>query len=314
VGSDARVPIDPAQIQAWTNNAEIEMPPSEILLELTTARRSHGARALWAGAIGGEPAISMPLDHARRALDAIREVWPDEPLGLTLAGRGDPVTHEGWVTLAQHAAKLNMVVHVRTDLIARAGEPLIEALLASGVDMISIDVLAHRPETYAKLQGVEALEHVWAGIDRLLALRTGDIGGLPVPWIVPRITRCDAVYEEVEPFYDTWVLKAGAACIDALPMSQAGQRIEPLPVPVSTARRLQRSRLTIVADGRVASDERALLSQSHERAGTATVIDGGWSDLETAASVRAMWSRVQAQRAQSWAGETRTHVEPPLWM
>jgi hypothetical protein len=80
-------------------------------------------------------------------------------------------------------------------------------------------------------------------------------GGLPTPWIVPRITRCDATYEELENFFDRWILGAGAAVIDPLPCAVPGERIEPLPLPKPAARRMARERMVILSDGRVPVDE-----------------------------------------------------------
>ena len=79
-----------------------------------------------------------------------------------------------------------------------------------------------------------------------------------MPWIVPRLTRCDSTYGDIEGFYDTWVMRAGAAVIDSLPLSIPGERIEPLPRPASVVSRDLRRRMLILSDGSVPVSERDL--------------------------------------------------------
>lgn len=299
--------------ESWSQGDLIEQaarrsamsPPAELLLELTTQRRGTAPRLRWAAHTPERR--EMPSDDVRRILDAVRSAWTNQELAVSFSGRGEPTEHPALAQVVEHARSLGYVVHVRTDLIEREGEHLAEALHAMQPDIISVDVLAHLPATYAALHGIDGFDRVRAGIDRLLDLRTSDAGGLPTPWIVPRITRCDAVYEEIEPFYDTWVLKAGAASIDPLPRAQHGERIEPLPVPVKTADRLQRSRLTILADGRLLADERALLGASIPTQDIAV-------PLHTAIKVVEAWSRIVAERDRSLAATRETHVEHPLWL
>jgi hypothetical protein len=117
-------------------------------------------------------------------------------------------------------------VHVRTDLDADAGA--VERLL--GADIISIDMLATTGETYRAITGADRFDRIIEHTELLLEKRP-DAGGIPSPWIVPRITRRDAVYEELEPFYDYWLCRAGAAVIDPLPEAIEGERIAPLTPP-----------------------------------------------------------------------------------
>jgi hypothetical protein len=101
--------------------------------------------------------------------------------------------------------------------------------------------------------GADLFERARGNLAALLERRGGipSTDGLAVPWIVPRMTRCDAVYEEIEAFYDRWLLAAGAAVIDPLPASRPGERIDPLPPPPAVARRLVRDRMVVRCDGSV---------------------------------------------------------------
>lgn len=117
-------------------------------------------------------------------------------------------------------------VHVRTGL--DADGDVVERLL--GADIVSIDMLATTGETYRAITGSDRFDRIIEHTEMLLGKRR-DSGGIPSPWIVPRIMRRDAVYEEIEPFYDYWVSRAGAAMIDPLPAAVEGERIAPLTLP-----------------------------------------------------------------------------------
>jgi len=105
--------------------------------------------------------------------------------------------------------------------------------------------------------GVDALDRARLNLQRLLERRAARpaSGGLPTPWIVPRITRCDATYAEIESFFDRWLMLAGAAVIDPLHASLPGERIEPLPIPAAAARAIARDRMLILSDGRVPASD-----------------------------------------------------------
>lgn len=143
-------------------------------------------------------------------------------------------------------------IHVRTELHTDAG---CDTLLAARPDVISVDLHADTPETYRLVRGLDEHAAVVARLERLLAARAALPNGLVSQWIIPRITRRDAVYAEVEPFYDRWLMKAGSAVIDPLPAALAGERIEPLPLPPSAAARVRHSVIRIDVHGAVHGPE-----------------------------------------------------------
>ena len=133
---------------------------------------------------------------------------------------------------------------------------------------------------------------------------------MPTPWIVPRITRCDAVYEEIESFYDRWLVLAGAAVIDPLPVPAAAQaegRIRPLPKPAGAARRTWRMRMLVLCDGRVPACEADL--RGERTVGTL----GGTADesLGGRETLAAVWRRLCAYRQQVYRQHGAEH--PDLW-
>ncbi len=128
------------------------------------------------------------------------------------------------------------VHHLRVGL---ACEPRLvdpQRLLGPGDDvtLISVDLLASNPETFCSLTGVDGLaaaEHNTRALLRLARSLPGS-PAMPRLWVIPRITRRDEVYLELERFYDRWLMEAGACTIDPLPAAIPGARISPLPRPV----------------------------------------------------------------------------------
>ncbi|MBY0111715.1 MAG: DUF115 domain-containing protein [Phycisphaerales bacterium] len=162
---------------------------------------------------------------------------------------GDALKHPAAAKAIELARALGFAaVHVRTELHT---DEACDTLLATRPDVISVDLHADTPETYRLVRGLDQHEAVVGRIERLLAARPSLAGGLVDQWIVPRITRRDAVYAEIESFYDRWIMKAGAAVIDPLPAAVAGERIEPLPLPAGAAARLAASQWRVDVQGQL---------------------------------------------------------------
>jgi hypothetical protein len=232
-----------------------EGPPQELVIELCTGRRTSGARCRWNSAsVDPIERRTMPLGLADRILTEFGRLRTDG--AITLAGAGDPLLHPDVLRVVERARKAGVAgVHIRTDLLCEREQ--VDALLDSGVDVISVDLMAESGPAYRAVMGVDFFRRVRGNLEHLLMRRAAraTAGGLPPTWVVPRMTRCDAVYEELESFYDRWILAAGCAVIDPLPAAAPGDRIEPLPLPRSAARRMARERMTILSDGRVPAAE-----------------------------------------------------------
>lgn len=162
---------------------------------------------------------------------------------VTLTGERDPSHHEGLGDLIRTAREAGAAsVHVRTDLSRECGEALI------GADIVSCDLHALSSETYRELTGEDSYDITRARLKALLDARVTR-GGVPSPWVVPRMTRRDAVYEQIEAFFDESLMACGAAVIDPLPGVVDGERIRPLPVPERAARRMAARRVRVLASG-----------------------------------------------------------------
>ncbi len=219
--------------------------PQQLVLELCTGRRAGMSRGVEAPE---RPVLG--LGHAEALFKELSALRADA--ALTLAGAGDPLLHADVLRIVSLARGAGIAgVHVRTDLLCDAAA--LPGLLECGADVISVNLGAETAPTYRTVMGVDAFDRVRANLHRLLELRAARpaSGGLPTPWIVPRITRCDATYAEIEPFYDRWIMQAGAAVIDPPHEAPHGARIEPLPVPAGAARRMARERMLVLSDGKV---------------------------------------------------------------
>jgi pyruvate-formate lyase-activating enzyme len=272
--------------------------PQLVTLELCTGRLSSGRRREWAQE--GHDACERPvLDRrlARKVFDQLADARAD--IALTLAGAGDPMLHPEWLEIAADARAAGIAhIHLRTELTApdaeidRLGS---DAASAAGViDVVSIDLMASRRETYARIMGVDAFDRVTANLERLLASRRprSAAAGIPTPWIVPRLTRCDAVYEEIEAFYDAWLSRCGHCVIDPLPRTVRGERIEPLPLPASAVWRRARSGLSILSDGSVPQN----LDDVHTTSAAGSV---------ATQSVRELWKGLHRSRLEARAKKER---------
>ncbi|MDX2016299.1 MAG: 6-hydroxymethylpterin diphosphokinase MptE-like protein [Planctomycetota bacterium] len=230
---------------------------------IAAALETLGARAMTAPAIDVARALAQtlrerpelaPVEHLKvdltgeavRDLELIRAAFASlrtaqaEDLALTLTERvGTGFDHASWPALVREARSLGArAVHIRTAL--SGGEQIAEHVLESGAEVVSVDLAADQAETAHTLTGRRDFELVKGNVAALRLRVLSDeraAGGLPRTWLVPRITRRDEVYAEIEGFYDHWLMTVGACVIDPLAAPIEGARIAPLPAPDNVRRR-----------------------------------------------------------------------------
>ncbi|MCC6286139.1 MAG: DUF115 domain-containing protein [Phycisphaerales bacterium] len=218
--------------------------PAHLELELCTGRLTSGLLAAWRrGPYEVPERLPASLEGLGSLLRDAARARPDAL--LTLAGAGDPLGHPHWLDAVRAAREAGIAgVHLRTDLLC--DEATCSALLGAPLDVISIDLGAHRPETYARLRGVNGLELARTNVLRLVqALRAGEDS----PWIVPRLVKCDDVIGEFEDFYDFWLSRTGACVLDPLPRAVDGLDVRPLPLPERARARAEAAGLRVLSDG-----------------------------------------------------------------
>ncbi len=279
--ADAPAELIAAAIESAAITAAHAAPgPAHLILELTPRRASKPAPWLF-GAAAQRP--DMPRALAEQLISAAAALRDD--LVISFEGAGDPLLHPEWRAIAEHARSLtSRGIHIRTDLLCDA--PALDALLDGAVDIVSVNLMAQSATIYEQLMGVDGFRRALEHLDALLKRRT-TFEGLPSLWVAPRITRCDAVYEELETFYDKWLLLAGAAVIDPLPNAAPDQRITPLALPRPAALREARNTMFVRSDGAVTLPA---LGGPH----TETIADLSREPLE------AVWPRLLERRAAAF--------------
>lgn len=197
-----------------------------------------------------DPADLANMDHAA-AEDALARAAQLGRLRTVTVRASETLDADAWAGLVSRARALSpQAVHVRTYL--DGGENEAKAILAAGPDIISIDAVAATSEMYAQARDIEdaaaAFDASRAGIDALIAASRANwdsVGGLPSPWIVPRITRSELVRGEIEGIFDAGFASCGWCIIDP-PSSSTPGRIRAIPVPAAARARLDATSVRVV--------------------------------------------------------------------
>ncbi len=231
--------LDPATIDAERLSAALAAAAERGTL--------HQPRHLRAEIVGPDGRF-LDVERFRAWLLARGAALPEAALTLHAAEGRETLDHPAWDQLIQIARRSGIgLVHVRTALRCRMAA--VERLLMFEPEVVSVDLVAEDATTYAKLAGLDVFSAVRENFGRLIAGRTALPGGVFTPWIVPRLTRRDAVYTHVESFFDRNLLGLGWAVIDPLPGPVAGERIAPLPRPALARRRESLHEVRLRADG-----------------------------------------------------------------
>ena len=299
-----------AAVLAAIDRHQAECPPdrpSHVLLELATG----GATPRWRRRPGEDAGPRRTADADRLA------AWLEAAGGLegtlvSLTGDEDPLAHPGWRTVADAARAAGATVHLRTPLEV---EPGVAVELARGpVDIVSLELHASTPRTWARMHGRDAMDRVMAALDALVAARrpldaAGGLAALAVPWIVPRMQRRPETIDELEAFHEFWQRRLGTAVLEPawpddaaicggamLEASEADRPILPLDTPPSVLRRERDVRMRILADGTIPRNDR------DRRGETAVATVSGVSLSEA-------WTRLQRARREA-AGPQDGLLEP----
>ncbi len=239
--------------------------PQHTLLELCTGRQGSGAASphRW----GSIQRLPMTLKRAERIFAQLAE---SGDAIVTFGGVGDPLNHpdlDQFVRLAKDAGLRG--VHVRTELLA--SRESIDRLLASPVDVVSVDLHATNAATYRAMMGVDRFADVTANVEHLVTHRRHVAGpegweAMALPWICPRLQRCVESYEDLDPFFDKWSRLLGTTILDGpIPFEpREGRSSDPLAsarAPFRVAYRELHRRMTIFSDGSVPLSELDLFGE-----------------------------------------------------
>jgi hypothetical protein len=219
-----------------------------LILELCPGRLASADFGAWKRG-GPIPGDRHPLD-LRSAHRLIREhTGLREDAVVVLDGPGDPLMHAQVLDIIEMADEAGAAcVHLRTDLLHHTIDH--DRLIESGLGVLSVDLLADSARTYAALTGNDRYGAVLERMGAIADSRHAGGTGLPTPWILPRITKCDASLGQIEGFYDRWTMTLGGAVIDPLP-AWADDRVRPLPCPAARLLRTEADIVRVRSDGMV---------------------------------------------------------------
>ena len=230
--------------------------PREIVLELNTRRATKPI--FWAGQARNTERENLDLEQAHKLF---AELSNAEGTRITLAGLGDPLLHPqifDFIKAAHGGGRAT--INIETDLLDLA-EPQLERLANSEADIISINIPALSPRTYAAVMGRDALAAVMDNTRRLLAFRNKR-GAVPI--VAAVFTKCRQNMAEMEPWYDQWIRALGAAVvrgpsdfIGKIPDVAIGDMSPPGRRPCA---RLA-SRITILSDGTIVACEQDICGE-----------------------------------------------------
>ncbi len=234
--------------------------PRTLVLETCTGRLLGGDWGRWKRgsleAIERTP-ISLSDTHAMlRELCDLRE-----DASVVFDGVGDPLMHPDALDLIALAKEDGAAcVELRTDLMREGIDTA--TLLESGVDILGVDIVADHAQAYQDLTAVDGYERV---CDRLQGLYDALGSEEHQVWLAARMTRCERTLDQVESFYDKWLMLTGCAIIDPLPGFVHNQRVAQLPIPGWRAKQLEREIMRVRCDGVVVDrDGRPVTAQGTE--------------------------------------------------
>ncbi len=232
---------------AWTG--DFDSLPREIVLEINTNRAT--SPIFWPGQFARIERAAMSLDVAKRIFAEI-----GDEVRVTLAGVGDPMMHDGLFEIIDAAKRSGVAaLHVQTDLLPD-DEEFVTRLAESEIDVVSVNLPAMTPRTYATVMGVDQFGRVIENIRRFITRRHERSRGVPI--LIPQFAKCQANLAEMETWYDQWLKALGAAVILG-PSDCAGLvpdcAVADMAPPLRRACNRLWSRMTILSDGRVVSCE-----------------------------------------------------------
>jgi hypothetical protein len=181
-----------------------------------------------------------------------------------------------------------MGVHLRVGI--DAAEALSVEHIAASVDVLSIDAT---PEDATRALDVDGWMRRFGAI--VTSARAAGTRGARGLWVIPRLTRFDGVYAQVEAFFAQGLALAGWCVLDGLAAPREGERIRGLALPPTARARDERTRMHVCASGEVLDQPRWTPTARV----VATLGLGGGAGADVAAEplgLTGAWALVRAER------------------
>ena len=230
--------------------------PREIVLELNTKRASRPI--FWPGQAANTQREDLAVEQVARLCSELSSI---DGTRITLGGIGDPLLHPQVFEIIQAAhCDGHATINIETDLLD-LDESQLERLAACEADVVSVNLPALSPQTYAAVMGRDALTMAVDNIRRLLALRNKR-GGVPI--VAAVFTKCRQNLAEMEPWYDQWIRALGAAVVRG-PSDFVGKipdvAIADMSPPGRRPCARLASRITILSDGTIVACEQVVCGE-----------------------------------------------------
>lgn len=218
LGDDPLAP-DAAAIARWLRDHQYQTNPlpDEVEIELTTddplpetTLRPRGASLPQRG--------PMSDDIFHKLID---ELADHETARVVLGGFGDPLMHPQFAELIEYARRKNIyALAVRTPGV-HLDTAAIDLLFNNNIDVINVTIDAATPDTYRRLHHADHFDRVQANVHNVLAQYSAR--QVSQPLLVCEMMKTRDTLNEIETFYDNWMLKTSCAVL-AGPSHYAGQR------------------------------------------------------------------------------------------
>lgn len=263
--------------------------PRTLVLETCTGRLIAGTWGAWKR--GKVDTVERKPIEMSAAHQLMRELGMGrEDACIVFDGAGDPLMHPGALDLVTLAKEDGIAcVEMRTDLM-REGVDAAE-LIESGVDILSVDIISDDPIVYQELAGVDGYERVF---DRLQSIHDANADGSI--WLAARMTRCEQTLEQIESFYDKWLLLSGGAIIDPVPACARDQRIRAMDIPHWRREQMERETMRVRCDGVVIdADGRAIMAQGTEINAIEEGIERAYQRMRSAVRASALEIKLSAE-------------------
>lgn len=239
------------RVGAWLmdrGRRHVEAVPEEIEIELTTDDPDGDGALLRPR--GAEVGRRGPMEMETIARLALAMADYDD-VRIVLGGFGEPCRHPRFADICRALRKSAAAIAVRTG--GTVDDPALEdVLFETPVDVIEVTLDAATAETYRRVYGADRYDEIAARLDRWISRRASSQRVRPL--IVPSLVKAAETYDDLEPFYDTWQRRLGAALVTGYSHC-AGQRpdraITSTAPPHREPCRRARSRTMILADGRM---------------------------------------------------------------
>jgi len=186
-------------------------------------------------------------------------------VAVTLAGAGDPLIHPDAQEFVQRIRAAGaLAIEVRTELLSPTA---VAGLQAIRPDVITVDLHAVDAPGYRVMMGPANFAVAINAVHALVNLRDAKCGGLPIPWVLPRVERLRESVAWVPMFLQLWQRDADGAVVDAPPQRDPwGNAIDDALMSAggdASANPFHpQHRITVLSDGRVPMIDGDLLGNS----------------------------------------------------